>query len=127
METMKKILLIDPDRVTASLTQKFLKNYGYETDWCSNAKDALSKLNDPTLSMVLTEVDMPGLTGFDVLKLMKKCFIEKPVAFFTSKDDSTTKLDARMSGALEVISKNRDFINLPAKLELLFSRSQETA
>ena len=123
---MKKILLIDPDRVTASLTQKFLMNYGYETDWCSSAKEALSKLNDPSLSMVLTEVDMPGLTGFDVLKLMKKCSIKKPVAFFTSKDDSTTKLDARMSGAIAVISKNRDFINLPAKLELLFSNNPET-
>ena len=100
---------------------------GYETDWCLNVKEALSKLNDPSLSMVLTEVDMPGFNGFDVLKLMKKCFIEKPVAFFTYNDDFITNLDARMSGALEVISKNRDFINLPAKLELLFSKNQQVA
>ena len=59
---------------------------------------------------------MTGLNGFDILRLMKKCFIEKPFVFFSSKDDSTTRLEALMGGALDLISKKRDFINLPHRV-----------
>ncbi|NQX91138.1 MAG: response regulator [Flavobacteriales bacterium] len=113
---MKKILLIDNDKVTSKLVQKFLSNYKYEVDWAPSAKLALSKLDDPSYDLIISEVEMTGLNGFDILRLMKKCFIEKPLVFFSSKDDSTTRLEALMGGALDLISKKRDFINLPHRV-----------
>ena len=112
-DDMKNILLIDSDKVTATLTIKFLENYDYKVQWVKSGKEALDQLNDPVIDLVISEVDLPGLSGFDILKLMKKCFISTPLAFFSLKDDKATKMDAMLSGAITFISKRKDFINLP--------------
>ncbi|MGB0424185.1 MAG: response regulator transcription factor [Flavobacteriales bacterium] len=122
---MKNILLIDADKVTATLTIKFLENYNYNVNWVRSGKEALDQLNDPMIDLIVSDVDLPGLSGFDILKLMKKCFISTPLAFFTSKDDKATKLDARLSGAVALISKRKDFINLPHLVSGLFQLENE--
>ncbi|MCB0760378.1 MAG: response regulator [Flavobacteriales bacterium] len=110
---MKRILAVDHDEITLSLTKKFLENYGYTVEVTNSSKDALDKLAISHYDLILSETDMPGLSGFDMLKVMQKCHITMPLAFLSSKDDRTTLEESKHSGAVQLISKRKDFINLP--------------
>ncbi len=109
----KKILIIDDCEITLKLTQKFLMNYGYDVDIAENSSKALEYINNPAYDLVLSEVNMEGLSGFDLLKLMRRYIINIPVVFLTSDDDATTVEEALNQGAIKVISKKREYINLP--------------
>ncbi len=110
---MKRILVIDNDDITLSLTKKFLQNYGYFVEATLSSKDALDTLATSDFDLILSETEMPGLNGFDMLKVMQKCYINVPVAFLSSRDDRTTQEEAKHCGAVKLISKRKDFINLP--------------
>jgi DNA-binding response OmpR family regulator len=120
---MKRILLIDSDKATSELTKKYLEDFGFEVTLTENGKQALDRLNEEGTDMVISEICLSGLTGFDVLQLMRKCMIKAPMVFFSSMDDTVTELEAMSMGASQLISKRRDFINLPHIISGLFTDS----
>lgn len=119
---MKRILLVDNDKVTSKLTQKFLTNYGYEVESVELAKNALDLLVSPDFDLILSEIELPGITGFDMVNLLQKCKIDVPVAFLTTKDDVTTQFEALNCGVEQLISKRREYSNLPHILDSMFFR-----
>lgn len=121
---MKRILLIDSDQVTSELTKKYLEDFGFEVKLAANGKQALDQLNSEATDLVISEINFSGLTGFDILQLMRKCMIKAPMVFFTSSDDAVTELEALSLGASKLISKRKDFINLPHIVSALFSSTQ---
>lgn len=118
---MKRILLIDSDKATSELIKKYLEDFGFEVTLTENGKQALDRLNEEGTDLVISEIRLSGLTGFDVLQLMRKCMIKAPMVFFSSLDDSVTELEAKSMGASKLISKRRDFINLPHIISGLFA------
>ncbi len=122
---MKTILLIDSDPVTAKLTSKFLKNYGYEVSIAQEGKEALDRLNHPEYDLVLSDTRLRGLGGFDILKLMRRCYIDVPFGFLTSEDDTVTRMEAQSLGVSLFISKRMDYINLPHLISRFFTRPEE--
>lgn len=117
---MKKILLIDKDDVTLDLTKRFLSNYGYSVSTVSDSSDVLTELRDPSYELVLSEIDMDGLDGFDLAQLMRKCCINTAVGFLTSHDDETTRNEAINQGISLFISKKTEYVNLPHILDHYF-------
>lgn len=117
---MKKILLIDKDDVTLDLTKRFLLNYGYAVTTVTDSADVLNRLKDPDFELILSEIEMDGLNGFDLCKLMRKCCITTPVGFLTSQDDETTKAEAANQGIDLFISKKKEYVNLPHILDHYF-------
>ena len=122
---MKRILVIDSDPVATALTSKFLKNYNYEVVVAKTGKEALDLLENPNYDLVLSEIQIDGLGGFDVLKLMQKCFIDVPVIFLTVDDDAMTRIEAEGLGAKKLISKNSEYINLPHLLDQFFFPTED--
>ena len=114
---MKRILVVDNDEITLELTEKFLCNVGFEVDVANDSKEALNKLGRPVYDLIVSEIDMPGLSGFDLIKLMNKCQIDVPLVFLTNKDDSTTIAEATHAGRCRLISKENEYINLPHILD----------
>lgn len=117
---MKRILVIDSDPVTSTLTQKFLRNYNFEADVVQDGKTALDQLDSIRYDLVLSDIQLKELGGFDVLKLMRKCYIDVPFVFFTADDDVVTRMEAESMGAAKFISKNSEYINLPHILDQYF-------
>ncbi|MFM1931277.1 MAG: hypothetical protein RL226_580 [Bacteroidota bacterium] len=117
---MKKILLIDSDRITSALSSKFLSNYGYAVSVAFDGKQGIDMLENNKFDLVLSEISLDGLSGFDTFKLLRKCYKDIPVAFLTSEDDRATRAEAANMGAVALISKRQDYINLPLLLEKIF-------
>jgi two-component system KDP operon response regulator KdpE len=117
---MKSVLVVDSDPITSSLTAKFLRNYAYEVQTAHDGRSALNLLNHPVYDLVLVDTDLSGMSGFDLVKMMRKCYIEVPVVFLATKDDQVTRIEAERHEALCFISKRSDYINLPHILDRLF-------
>lgn len=111
--------------MTSALTSQFLKNYNYEVVVAKTGKEALDLLENPNYDLVLSEIQIEGLGGFDVLKLMQKCYIDVPVVFLTADDDAMTRIEAKGLGAKMLISKNSEYINLPHLLDQFFFPTED--
>jgi|AntRauTorcE11898_2_1112593.scaffolds.fasta_scaffold106026_1 CheY-like chemotaxis protein len=120
---MRRILIIDNDEITLALTRKFLENYGYVVTIASSTKQALDELSAPEFDLIISEILMSGLDGFDLVRFLKKCFIKIPVVFLTVKDDDTTRREAKNAGVAKLISKRVDYVNLPHIVDQVLSQS----
>jgi CheY-like chemotaxis protein len=80
----KKILIIEDDEAMRSLLKDVLDAEGLVTEAVSNGSDALKKLMDQAFDLIITDIQMPGLTGLDILPGIKKLQPEAPVIVITA-------------------------------------------
>lgn len=121
---MKQILLIDPEKTSLRLTKKFLENHGYEVTACESAGAALDVLLDPKYDLIVSEIDIKGLDGFDLGLILSKYQIEIPLIFLTSRDDEATRNEALYAGVIDFVSKQTEYTLLPKKVgEVLQKKS----
>jgi CheY-like chemotaxis protein/HPt (histidine-containing phosphotransfer) domain-containing protein len=67
-----RILLVDDNRVNQFLGKRLLKNIGIENvDLCSNGNDALSKISEVKYDVLLTDIEMPGMNGYELSKSVR--------------------------------------------------------
>ncbi|MGA1823378.1 MAG: ATPase, T2SS/T4P/T4SS family [bacterium] len=101
------ILCIDDDKYCCKLEELFLKKAGYEVIGADNGSAALTLINDIKPDLILLDVMMPGMTGYEVcLKLQedeKTAYI--PVIFVTALGEDIDKIRAFSAGAADYIVK----------------------
>ncbi|HLO32419.1 MAG TPA: response regulator transcription factor [Anaerolineales bacterium] len=104
---MGKILIIDDDHGTTRLLEFILSREGYEVVSVNNSCDSLSAAlaHDPNL--ILLDLVMPSLDGFEVCRDVraKSQFAQVPIVFFTSVSDVEKKVAAFGVGASDYIVK----------------------
>ena len=83
-DPMARILIIEDDEEMRSLLVDFLNDEGYEADAVNNASEAFRTLARASFDLVITDIRMPGLTGWDVLSAVKKFQFEIPVIVITA-------------------------------------------
>lgn len=67
-----RILLVDDNRVNQFLGKRLLKNIGIENvDLCSNGTDALIKMSEAKYDVLLTDIEMPGMNGYELSKAVR--------------------------------------------------------
>jgi CheY-like chemotaxis protein/HPt (histidine-containing phosphotransfer) domain-containing protein len=67
-----RILLVDDNRVNQFLGKRLLKNIGIENvDLCSNGTDALKKISEVKYDVLLTDIEMPGMNGYELSKAVR--------------------------------------------------------
>lgn len=121
---MKQILLIDPEETSLRLTKKFLENHGYEVTACESASAALDVLLNPKFDLIVSEIDIKGLDGFDLCLILNKYQIEIPLIFLTARDDEATRNEATYAGVKDFVSKQTEYTLLPKKVgEVLQKKS----
>lgn len=81
---MAKIIITDDEPMNRRMTEFMLTKNGYETVKAASGEECLSKLSDGA-DLVLLDVMMPGLNGFETLKRMRGVGITIPVIFLTTK------------------------------------------
>lgn len=83
---MAKIIITDDEPMNRRMTEFMLTKNGYETVKAASGEECLSKLSDGA-DLVLLDVMMPGLNGFETLKRMRGVGITIPVIFLTAAED----------------------------------------
>jgi len=111
----KKILCIEDDRETAGLIAEELADRGFEVSLAYNGQEGLMAIMRHTPDLVLCDISMPAMTGFEVLERLNELAPRLghiPFVFLTALTDRDNELKARELGADDYVSKPIDFDRL---------------
>lgn len=113
MENRKKILLIDDSSVNNLLLQNILEDEGFEVQIAFSGREGLEKIDINKPDLVVLDIMMPRMDGFEVLKQIISNPETKniPVIMLTAKKDSKDEELAREIGAVDYMTKPVDIEN----------------
>jgi len=101
---MKKILIVEDDESIAELQKDYLEMSGFSVEICSNGIDGLSRIRDNEFDLVILDIMLPGMNGFEVLKNMGENR-DIPVIFVSAKKEEIDKIRGLGLGADDYITK----------------------
>jgi len=112
---MAKILLVEDDETTAEFVTSWLLDENHKVEHCANGKDGLEYCLMSDYDLILLDWDLPGMSGFELLKTIRAKGKITPVIMLTGKssiDDKVTGLDGGAD----------DYLTKPFELRELSSR-----
>lgn len=110
----KDIIIIDDDRDLCTLLQESLLQENICADISCNGFDGIKSVKDKEYQLVVLDVMMPGISGFEVLERIRD-MSNVPILMLTAKDDSTSKVKGLRAGA-------DDYLTKPFEMEEFFAR-----
>ena len=118
---MNRVLIIDDDKELCSLIRQSILSEDIAADFCNTGREGLGKLKEKDYQLVILDVIMPGIDGFETLEQIRK-ISSLPVLMFTSKNDSASKVRGLRSGADDYLTKPFDMDELTARIISLIRR-----
>src|SRR5690242_11245337 len=112
-----RILIVDDDPGQRSLLNTFLKSQGFDTAVVDSGMKALEALRGGGISMMISDVRMPGLTGLETLRQARKEQITVPVLLVTAFTDVRDAVAAMRDGAVNYLAKPIDLDELLATVQ----------
>jgi CheY-like chemotaxis protein len=100
-----KILIVDDEQFVRDLLEKVLKRRGHEVTAAADADQALAALETSTFDLLLTDVVMPGMDGFDLLRRVKSAWPDIKVIVLTGYARKQSISDFLLYGADDYLSK----------------------
>ncbi|MCP4568330.1 MAG: response regulator [FCB group bacterium] len=121
------ILVVDDEKTLRDLLYKILTKEGYTVETAIDGQDALDKLRKKEYQLLLSDVKMPRLNGFELLKIVKQESPHLGVIMMTAFGDSFTVKDALLLGADEYITKPFKSFEINLIIERAYWRLQSTS
>ncbi len=116
----RRILVVDDDASIRETFMGHLGGLGYQVATAATAEDALRCLREVEPAVVITDVRMPGLSGLELLALLKETTPDTAVIVITAHEDMTTTIGAMKSGAYDYLVKPLDLDQIDLLLERCF-------
>lgn len=104
----KSILIIDDQKGIRTLLAEVFRREGHEIMLASNGLEALSKIENIQPDCVLLDMQMPGMNGLDVLRVLKEERLSVPVIMMTGNNDDKLINEALQLGAKDFFQKPFD-------------------
>ena len=111
-ENKGKILIIDDSATNVFLLQTLLEEQGYTVLFTYNGQEAIKYLDEQKFDLLLLDIMMPGIDGYDILEKLSTDQSNTPVIMVTAKDDSDSEKKARDMGATDYVTKPVNFEKL---------------
>jgi len=105
--TRKKgvILLVDDEEMIRRLLSQKLSAEGYRCQQAANVEQALEKLKDDSIELVILDIRMPGKSGVELLPEIKAKYSDTAVVMATAVDDANTAINCMKAGAYDYVTK----------------------
>jgi len=117
----KSILVIDDDVKLGDLIKEYLEKYSYKVKHIENPVTALFNLKTNTYDLIILDVMMPDMDGFETLKEIRKNH-QIPVVMLTARGETTDKIVGLELGADDYLSKPFEPRELLARIQAIFRR-----
>ncbi len=88
---MNKILVVEDDRKLNQFVCTAINNGGYKAVCCFNAKEALDLMYVDSCDLIISDILMPEINGFEFVEMIRNIDKEIPILFMTSRDDFSAK------------------------------------
>ena len=125
------VLIVDDDPDIRALLARTLERIGYESEVVGRGDEALDRVREGGVDILLTDVNMPGVSGIDLLRVLSEEGIRLPTLVMSGAATIDDALDAVRLGAIDFIEKPvtraRLKVSLARGLELTRLREETTA
>ena len=119
-----KVLIVDDDSAIRTLLEKVMKSNDLETSSASSGQDALDLLKKNTYDVILMDIMLGDMEGFEVIKLIRKQGIQTPVIIISGRDEDYDALYGLSLGADDYITKPFRPLIVGAKVKALIRRDK---
>ena len=121
-----RILLVEDEKRMAQALCEILRLEKYEVDHCANGLDGLSAIESHIYDIVILDVMLPGMNGFEIAKRVRSKGIVTPILMLTAKAELDDKVNGLDSGADDYLTKPFMTKELLARLRALGRRTLGT-
>ena len=124
---MFKIFVLEDDQELNRTVCTFLNNSGYEAVGCLNANEAYDALYENMTDLIVSDIMMPGVDGFEFAKNVRDVNSEIPILFMTARDDIASKQRGFRIGVDDYMVKPIDLDELFLRIGALLRRAKIAA
>lgn len=117
---MARILVIEDEEAVRSLVTRMLSRVGHEVDEASDGREGLRMFEESPADLVITDINMPGMDGIEVIKAFRSVRAEVPIIAISGGGLMPKELllsSASALGAVEVVSKPFEIAQLVGAVE----------
>jgi DNA-binding NtrC family response regulator len=125
-KNIRRILVIESNQEIRSLLIDFIKDEGYEADSVEKGTYAFRKLMTNSFDLIITDIQLPGFSGFDILLGLKKIQPETPVVVITAFGDGEATSKAHERGANAFLEKPIQLKKLRELIHQMVSPKERT-
>lgn len=124
---MFKILVVEDDLDLNRTVCAFLNQSGYEATGCLNAADAYDAMYETVFDLIISDIMMPGVDGFEFAQNVRAINGNIPILFTTARDDMASKQRGFRLGADDYMVKPIDLEELALRIGALLRRARIAA
>ena len=121
MPEKRRILVVDDEETLRDVLSGELVNSGYDVTTASDGDEAISTIQNKKFDLVLLDIKMPKVDGFEVLKFIKKTIPTLRVIMLTGFADLKNAIESKKHGAEDFVSKPYDLVDLQTTIERVLS------
>lgn len=121
---MIKVLIIEDDAKMLKVISDFLKSEGYDVVSAPEGASGLKLARSAKPDIILLDIMLPGMNGYDVCRELRNMHINVPVIFLTAKGEETNKIIGLEIGADDYITKPFSLKELNARIRSHLRRMQ---
>ncbi|MCR4823447.1 MAG: response regulator transcription factor [Treponema sp.] len=120
---MFKILVVEDDQDLNRTMCSFLRQNGYEAEGCLLANDAYNAMYNKIFDLIISDIMMSGIDGFEFAKTVRKVNPSIPIIFVTARDDFSAKQKGFEAGIDDYMVKPIDLQELLLRISALLRRA----
>ena len=121
---MFKILVVEDDKELNRTVCSFLNHSGYEATGCLDANDAYNAMYNNTFDLIVSDIMMPKIDGFEFAKTVRELNADIPILFMTARDDFASKQRGYRIGIDDYMVKPIDLDELFLRIGALLRRAK---
>lgn len=121
---MFKILVVEDDKELNKTVCSFLNHSGYDAIGCLNANDAYDAMYNDTFDLIVSDIMMPGVDGFEFARNVRQLNENIPILFMTARDDIASKQRGFRIGVDDYMVKPLDLDELFLRIGALLRRAK---
>ena len=119
-----KVLVVDDDISISTMLKKIVKSNGIDADSVSSGEDALIWLSNQRCDLILLDINMHVMDGFEVIQKVREQGIQTPIIIVSARTEDFDTLYGLDIGADDYVTKPFNPITLGAKIKALIRRSR---
>ena len=119
----RRIVVIEDEQKIADTLQQGLREHGYTVDVAYDGKKGLSAFESSSFHLVVLDINLPGINGYELCKLIRTRNTEVPIIMLTALTSLNDKLEGYDSGADDYVIKPFEFKELLMKIRVLLKRT----
>ncbi len=124
---MFHILVVEDDKALNKTVCSFLNHSGYKATGCLNASDAYDALEGTIFDLIVSDIMMPGIDGFEFARTVRELNENIPILFMTARDDIASKKRGFRIGVDDYMVKPIDLDELFLRIGALLRRAKIAA